>query len=67
MLGNTNKSIAAMCGAWLRRNVLQLWPDGSSFLAMYLVTVDWVLAGLMVYLSIKGVHQCYHSLLDPAY
>src|SRR6266478_9606764 len=29
-----------MCGAWLRRKVSQVWPDGLPLLAMYLATVD---------------------------
>jgi hypothetical protein len=31
--------VAAMCGAWLRRNVPQLCPNGSPLLS-YLATVD---------------------------
>src|SRR5215475_1302421 len=41
MVGTTNKSIAAMCGRWLRRNVPQLCPERlSPGLAIYLATVD---------------------------
>src|SRR5258708_11044298 len=32
MVGTTNKSIAAMCRAWLRRKVPQVWPDGPPLL-----------------------------------
>ena len=35
-----NRSIAAMCGAWLRKNMPQLCLDGSLFLTMYLTTVN---------------------------
>src|SRR5262249_25541539 len=32
MVGTTNKSMAAICSAWLRRKVLQRWPAGVTFL-----------------------------------
>ena len=41
MAGTTNRSMAAVCGRWLRRKVLRRCSDGwPSVLAMYLATVD---------------------------
>ena len=37
----TNRSMAAMSGEWLRRNVRHAWgDDGSDRLTMYFATVD---------------------------
>jgi hypothetical protein len=40
MVGTTNKSMAAMSGAWLRRNVRHPWLGGLLRLAMYLAMDD---------------------------
>ena len=40
MVGTTNKSMAAMSGAWLRRNVRHPWLGGPRRLTMYLATLD---------------------------
>ena len=40
-VGTTKRSIAAICGAWLRRKVAQLWDGGPRRRTMYLATVDW--------------------------
>jgi hypothetical protein len=37
MVGTTNRSIAAMPSAWLRRNVRQPWDGGPLLRAMYFV------------------------------
>jgi hypothetical protein len=36
MVGATNKSIAAVCGAWFCRNFFQLCPDGPVLRTIYL-------------------------------
>ena len=40
MVGTTNKSMAAMSGAWLRRKVRHPWLGGPRRLTMYLATLD---------------------------
>jgi hypothetical protein len=40
MVGTTNRSIAAISGAWLRRKVRHPWLGGPLRLIMYLATVD---------------------------
>jgi hypothetical protein len=40
MVGATNKSMAAMSGAWLRRKVRHPWLGGPRRLTMYLATLD---------------------------
>jgi hypothetical protein len=40
MVGMTNKSMAAMSGAWLRRKVRHPWLGGPRRLTMYLATLD---------------------------
>src|SRR3974377_1902423 len=40
MVGATNKSMAAMSGAWLRRKVPQGWEGGPCRLAIYLALLD---------------------------
>jgi hypothetical protein len=40
MVGTTNKSIAAMSVAWLRRKVRHPWLGGARRLTMYLATLD---------------------------
>lgn len=40
MAGTTNKSMAAMSGAWFRRKVRHPWLGGPHRLTMYLATVD---------------------------
>jgi len=40
MVGATNKSIAAMSGAWLRKKVRHPWLGGPRRLTMYLATLD---------------------------
>src|SRR5438093_829297 len=40
MLGTTNRSMAAMSGAWLRRKVHQPWDGGPHRLTMYFATLD---------------------------
>ena len=37
---NTNRSIAAMSGAWLRRKVRHPWDGGLQRLTMYFATLD---------------------------
>src|SRR5215813_3512378 len=39
-VGTTQRSIAAMASAWLRRNVRQVWDGGPRRRIMYLETVD---------------------------
>src|ERR1700738_2024080 len=41
MVGTTNKSMAAMSGAWLRRKVRHSWLGGPRRLTIYLATLDW--------------------------
>ena len=41
MVGATNRSMAAMSGAWLRRKVRHPWDGGPHRLTMYLATLDW--------------------------
>src|SRR5258705_13696048 len=41
MVGITNKSMAAMSGAWLRRKVRHSWLGGPRLLTIYLATLDW--------------------------
>src|SRR5882762_7793796 len=41
MVGTTNKSMAAMSGAWLRRKVRHCWLGGPRRLTIYLATLDW--------------------------
>ena len=40
MVGTTNKSMAAMSGAWLRRKMRHPWLGGPRRLIMYLATLD---------------------------
>jgi hypothetical protein len=40
MVGTTNRSMAAMSGAWLRRKVYHPWLGGPGRLTMYLATLD---------------------------
>ena len=40
MVGATNKSIAAMSGAWLRKKVRHPWLGGPRRLTLYLATLD---------------------------
>src|SRR5260370_33494522 len=40
MVGTTNRSMAAMSGAWLRRKVDQPWDGGPHRLTMYFATLD---------------------------
>src|SRR6266851_847654 len=40
MLGTTNRSMAAMSGAWLRRKADQPWDGGPHRLTMYFATLD---------------------------
>src|SRR5258708_13612 len=40
MVGITNRSMAAMSGAWLRRKVDQPWDGGPHRLTMYFATLD---------------------------
>ena len=40
MVGTTNKSMAAMSGAWLCKKVCQPWLGGPRRLTMYLATLD---------------------------
>ena len=40
MLGTTNRSMAAMSDAWLRRKVHQPWDGGPHRLTMYFATLD---------------------------
>src|SRR6516165_4146212 len=39
MVGTTNKSMAAMSGAWLRRKVRHPWDGGPHRLTMYFATL----------------------------
>src|SRR5207342_2043059 len=39
-VGTTNKSMAAMSGAWLHKKVRQPWLGGDRRLTMYLATLD---------------------------
>src|SRR6266702_8896062 len=41
MVGTTNRSMAAMSGAWLRRKVRHPWDGGPHRLTMYFATLDW--------------------------
>jgi hypothetical protein len=41
MVGTTNKSIAAMSGAWLHKKLRHSWLGGPGRLTMYLATLDW--------------------------
>jgi hypothetical protein len=41
IVGTTNRSMAAMSGAWLRRKVRHPWLGGPRRLTMYLATLDW--------------------------
>src|SRR5450756_715174 len=40
MVGTTNRSMAAMSGAWLRKKVRHPWLGGARRLTMYLATLD---------------------------
>src|SRR5580692_3779324 len=40
MVGTTNRSMAAMSGAWLRKKVRHPWLGGPRRLTMYLATLD---------------------------
>ena len=40
MVGTTNRSMAAMSGAWLRRKVRHPWDGGPQRLTMYFATLD---------------------------
>src|SRR3979490_543312 len=40
IVGTTNKSMAAMSGAWLRKKVRHPWLGGRRRLTMYLATLD---------------------------
>src|ERR1700732_3893828 len=40
MVGTTNKSMAAMSGAWLHKKVRHPWLGGDRRLTMYLATLD---------------------------
>jgi hypothetical protein len=40
MVGTTNKSMAAMSGAWLCRKVHHPWLGGPRRLTIYLATLD---------------------------
>src|SRR5260370_27070564 len=40
MVGATNRSMAAMSGAWLRKKVRHSWLGGPRRLTMYLATLD---------------------------
>jgi hypothetical protein len=41
MVGTTNRSVAAISGAWFRRKVCHPWRGGPRRLTMYLATLDW--------------------------
>src|SRR6266480_2381781 len=41
MVGTTNRSMAPMSGAWLRRKVRHAWDGGPHRLTMYFATLDW--------------------------
>src|SRR5262249_61860327 len=41
IVGTTNRSMAAMSGAWLRRKVRHPWLGGSRLFTMYLATLDF--------------------------
>ena len=40
MVGTTNRSMAAMSGAWFRRKVRHPWDGGPQRLTMYFATLD---------------------------
>src|SRR5258706_15304205 len=65
MVGTTNKSIAAMSGAWLHRKVRHSWLGGPRRLTMYLATLDWATSNPSLRSSpwIRGAPQSGFSML----
>ena len=65
MVGTTNKSIAAMSGAWLHRKVRHSWLGGPRRLTMYLATLDWATSNPSLRSSpwMRGAPQSGFSML----
>jgi hypothetical protein len=65
MVGTINKSMAAMCGAWLRRKVCHPWLGGPRRLTMYLATLDWATSNPSLSSSpwMRGAPQSGFSML----
>ena len=62
---DTNKSMAAMSGAWLRKKVRHPWLGGSRRLTMYLATLDCATSNPSLSSSpwIRGAPQSWFSVL----
>src|SRR5258707_13726467 len=65
MVGTTNKSMAAMSGAWLCKKVRQPWLGGARRLTMYLATVDCATLNPSLSSSpwMRGAPQSWFSVL----
>jgi len=65
MVGTTNKSMAAMSGAWLRKKVRHPWLGGPRRLTMYLATLDCATSTPSLSSSpwIRGAPQSWFSVL----